>query len=97
LNTYPISKKHKTHKLQYIKTILNNNNYPPQTYQNIKTKIKNNNRTPDTTQKQKFATFTYIGTETRIITNLFKNTNIPIAYRTKNTIQHHLQQKNNTT
>jgi hypothetical protein len=44
-----------------------------------------------------FATFTYIGTETRIISNLFKNTNIHIAYRTKNTIQHHLQQKNNTT
>jgi hypothetical protein len=54
--------------IQYIKAILNNN-YPPQTYQNIKTKI--NNRTPDTPQKQKFATFTYIGTETRII-NLFK-------------------------
>jgi hypothetical protein len=36
MNTYPISKEHKTHKLQYIKTILHNNNYPPQTYQNIK-------------------------------------------------------------
>jgi hypothetical protein len=80
MNTYPISKEHKTHELQYIKTILNNNN-----------------RTPYTPQKQKFATFTYIGTETRIITNLLKNTNIHIAYRTNNTIQHHLQPKNNTT
>jgi hypothetical protein len=82
MNTYLISKEHKTHELQYTKTILNNNNYRPQTYQNVKTKI-NNNRTPDTPQKQKFATFTYIGTETRIITNLLKNTNIHIAYRTK--------------
>jgi hypothetical protein len=92
MNTYPISKEHKTHELQYIKAILNNNNYPPQTYQNIKTTKHLTHH-----KKQKFASFTYIGTETRIITNLFKNTNIHIAYRTKNTIQHHLQQKNNTT
>jgi hypothetical protein len=72
MNIYPISKEHKTHELQYIRTILHNNNYQQQTYQNIKTKIKNNNRTPDTPQKQKFATFTYIGTETRSITNLLK-------------------------
>jgi hypothetical protein len=61
MNTYPILKEHKTHELQYIKTILNNN-YPPQTYQNLKTKV-NNNITPDTPQKQIFPTFTYIGTE----------------------------------
>jgi hypothetical protein len=69
MNTYPISKEHKTHELQYIKTILHNNNYPPQTYQNIKTKMKNNNGTPESPQKQTFATFTYIGTETRTSTN----------------------------
>jgi hypothetical protein len=49
INTYPISKEHETHELQYTKTILNNNNYSPQTYQNAKIKI-NNNRTPDTTK-----------------------------------------------
>jgi hypothetical protein len=42
----------------------------------------------NTPQKQKLATFTYIGTETRIITNLFKNTNIHIAYRTKKKTQY---------
>jgi hypothetical protein len=41
------------------------------------------NTTLNTTQKQKWAKFTYIGKETRIITRLFKNTNIRIAYKTK--------------
>jgi hypothetical protein len=42
----------------------------------------NKNRKPDTQQKQKYATFTCIETETRIIANLLKNTNMHIAYRT---------------
>ena len=36
---------------------------------------------------QKWATFTYIGRETTFITNLFKKTNIKIAFQTNNTIQ----------
>jgi hypothetical protein len=39
------------------------------------------NTTPDTNRK--WATFTYIGKETRAITKLFKNTNLHIAYKTK--------------
>ena len=35
---------------------------------------------------QIFATFTYIGKETRFVTKLFKHTNVRIAYRTQNTI-----------
>jgi hypothetical protein len=51
--------------------------------------------TPNTPQKQKqkWSTFTYIGKETITITRLFKNTDIRIAYKTKNTIQSHLQPK----
>jgi hypothetical protein len=44
-------------------------------------------------QKQKWATFTYIGSQTRVITKLFKNSNIRIAYRTNNTIRNYLQNK----
>jgi hypothetical protein len=40
MNTYPISKENKYHELQHIKTILQNNNYPPQT--NLKRKEKYN-------------------------------------------------------
>jgi hypothetical protein len=40
---------------------------------------------------KKWAVFTYIGKETRIISKLFRGTSIRIAYKTKNTIQSHLQ------
>jgi hypothetical protein len=95
MNTFPISKENKNHEFKHKKTILHNINYPSQTY--LKITRMNKNRIPDTSQKQKYETFTYIGTETRIITNLFKNTNILIAYRSKSTIQNHLEPKNVTT
>jgi hypothetical protein len=60
MNTYPISKEKQNHELQSIKTILQNNNYPPHTYLNTKTRM-NRNTTSNTTQKQKWATFTYTG------------------------------------
>jgi hypothetical protein len=50
------------------------------------------NTTPDATWK--WATFTYVSKETRVITKLFKNTNLHIAYTTKNTLQKHLQLRN---
>jgi len=45
---------------------------------------------------QKWATFTYIGKETTVITNLFKKTNIKIAFRTNNTVQKLLLHKQQT-
>ena len=42
---------------------------------------------------QKWVTFTYIGKETRFITNLFRKTNIRIAFKTNNTIQKLLRHK----
>jgi hypothetical protein len=60
----------------------------------INTKKKHNKNTPpNTTQKKKWAIFTYVGTETRTITRLFKNTNLRLAFQTNNTIQNHLQPK----
>jgi hypothetical protein len=44
-------------------------------------------------EKRKWRTFTYFGKEIRPITQLFKNTNIHIAYKTNNTIRKHLQPK----
>jgi hypothetical protein len=93
MNTYPISSNNNDQKLQDMKTILQNNDYPPHAYQNIKTKPNTSNKTPNIIPKQKWATFTYIGKETRTITKVFKNINIRIAYKTKNTIQNHLQPK----
>ena len=45
----------------------------------------------------KWPTFTYIGEETSFITNLFKKTNINIAYRTNNTIRRKLMHKQQRT
>jgi hypothetical protein len=42
----------------------------------------------------KWATFTYIGKQTRFITKLFKNTNIKIAYKTQNAIGKQLHKRN---
>ena len=46
---------------------------------------------------QRFATFTYVGKETRFITKLFKHTNVRIAYRTQNTIAKLLRHHHNPT
>jgi hypothetical protein len=39
---------------------------------------------------KKWCTFTYIGKETLLITKIFKQANLQIAYRTNNTLQKHL-------
>jgi hypothetical protein len=41
--------------------------------------------------------YEYVGKETRTITRLFRNINITIAYKTKDTIQNHLQPKKSNT
>jgi hypothetical protein len=53
--------------------------------------MKKRNVTPVDTRR--WATFTNVGRETRIIAKLFRNTNIRIAYKTNNTLQKHLQTK----
>jgi hypothetical protein len=80
LNKYPITRNNKQLELQHINTILQNNNYPP--HIDINTKKKHNKNTPrNATQKKEWAIFTYVGTETRTITRLFKNTNLRIALK----------------
>ena len=50
-----------------------------------------------TTPTHKWATFTYIGKETMYITNLFRHTNINVAFRTNNTIYNRLSPTHHTT
>ena len=47
--------------------------------------------------KTKWATFTYVGPQTKHITKLFKNTNLQIAYKTNNTIQKLFTRTNTST
>jgi hypothetical protein len=74
-----------------INTILQNNNYPPNV--DINTKKKQNKHTTQYNSKEEWAIFTYVRTETRAITRLFKHTNLRIALKPNNTIQNHLQPK----
>jgi hypothetical protein len=46
-------------------------------------------------QKRKWGTFTYYGPDTRIITKLFRNSKIKVAYKIPNTIEHHLKSRDN--
>jgi hypothetical protein len=52
---------------------------------------------PNPREKQKWSTFTYTGRETTFITNIFRRTNIKIAFRTNNTIGNRLMHKQQTT
>jgi len=53
----------------------------------LKTQMfKNPQRTKPTTNTIRWATFTYYSPAIRKITNLFRNSNIRIAFRTTNTI-----------
>jgi hypothetical protein len=89
-NAYPISTEYKHNETQIMNTVLHNNGYTPLILS--RKKRKPTNIIPDATRK--WATFIYVGKETRTITKLFKNTNLHIAYKTKNTLQKHLQLKN---
>jgi glycine cleavage system aminomethyltransferase T len=90
--TYSITQENKNHELKVINEILTNNHYQHITNQNQYSKPQKQQHT--TTKTEKWATFTHHGPETRIITKLFKNTNIRTAFKTNNTIKNHLKPKN---
>jgi hypothetical protein len=66
-----------------VKHILQANKYNT-SFDNKHNKQQNRNNNPNPTNK-KWAKFTFIGKDTRIITKLFKHTNIWIAFTTKTT------------
>jgi len=91
LNTYQLHNEEYHQEENIIHNILYNNSFPihPQKPHNLKQNRKQNSPT----LKHKWATFIYIGKETTYITNIFKHSDIRIAYRTNNTIQNFLTHK----
>jgi hypothetical protein len=66
------------------------------TPQQIKKKIKPKSSTiePLTTRKVKWVTtFTYFGPFVRTITKWFRNTDLKVAFKTNNTIKHHIRER----
>ena len=80
-----------------ILTIAKNNGYPLSIINKLKTKLiarKQNQQCPTMIlHNKKWITFTYFSRIIRRITNLFKHSNLKIAYRTTNTIQQQLTEK----
>jgi len=78
---------------QKIQTIASNNNFPLHLIAKLKTQIQHKTHTTKDENK-KWATFTYHSSKIRKITNLSKQTNINIAFKSTNTIQQQTDPKN---
>jgi hypothetical protein len=82
-------------------TIAKQNGYPASKIHTLKTreinKKQNQKQQHEKTNinNQKWVTFTYFSPLIRRITNLFKNTNLKVAFRATNTIQQQLTKKEN--
>jgi hypothetical protein len=79
---------HHEHELNIIHNILHNNSSP------IKPHTPKPAQPTDPKTPQKWASFTYVGKETSYITNIFRQTDLKIAFRTKNNIGNLLTHKN---
>jgi hypothetical protein len=77
-----------------IQLIAQNNNFPQKLVQNLKQQIQHKRTGQEEHDKnKKWVTFTYYSPKVRKITNLFKHTNIRIAFKTTNTVQQLTNQK----
>jgi hypothetical protein len=90
LNTYDLEREEYEHKLIIIHNILHNNSFP---IKHQKPQIQTlAQKKPSQTPKHRWATFTYVGKETSYITNIFRQTDLRIAFHTNNTIGNLLTQ-----
>jgi len=83
LNTYDLPTGEYKGEEQIIHNILENNSFPICPQKPLSLKLRKH-REPNPTEKQKWATFTYIGRETTFITSISRRPNIKIAFRTNN-------------
>jgi len=101
--TLPLTKERRTHEWKTIQNIARNNTFPNKLITNLKQQIQRNTTHQKSDRKEninntKWATFTYYSHKVRKITNLFKQTDIKIAFKNNNTISQILGPKatNNT-
>ena len=95
LITYSINDTNKKKEYDTIKQIMRNNKYDTQISDkiistiNAKTKTQTQKETfnIETKSKTRWATFTYVGQQTKFITKLFKNTSLDIGFKTDNTTE----------
>jgi hypothetical protein len=87
IHTYPITNYAKTKELSITRDTLDNNEYNRNLSISHSKNHKHNKNTSPQHQTKKWAIFIYYGKETKEIRKLYKETNITMAFRTKNTIQ----------
>jgi hypothetical protein len=84
----PLTEEKRQAEWETIKTIARNNNYPIKCIIKLKTQMQNKTPTPDASDNNKtWASFTYHSSNVRKITNLFRQTNVNITFRSANTIR----------
>jgi hypothetical protein len=96
LNTYDLLTEDYEQGEQIIHNIPKNNSFQIRSQKPSSLKPRKQ-KEPSQIEKQKWATFTYIGRETTFFTNIFRRTNIKIAFCTNNTIGNRLMHKQQTT
>ena len=96
----PITDKSKQDEWQTILAIAKNNGYPTSMIHNLKTKLisrkqnqKRRQQKQEAASRRKWVTFTNFIPLIRRITNLFKQSNLKVAFRATNTIQQQLTGK----
>ena len=94
LLSIPTMEQEKQHEWNTIYTMAKNNGFPLRLIYILKHKINKAQLTshkPTSATQKKWITFTYHRSHIYKVTNLFGNTNLQIAFRTNNTILHHLR------
>jgi hypothetical protein len=88
--TLPISAHHRQREWKYIKQLARNNNVPMSFLTGLKCKIQQKPAIPPTPAKKdikKWASLTFFSPQIREVTNIFKNTNLRISFKSCNTLQ----------
>jgi hypothetical protein len=92
----PLSPEKEEAEWQTILTIANNNNLPIPIIKKLKAKMHNKEPTKNY-QHKKLATLTHHSSKVRKITNIFKQTDVRIAFKSTNTIHQKTTHKNHHT
>jgi hypothetical protein len=89
----PITNHAKLHEWNVICNTASNNGFPSQLIQNLSRRLTNKHKTQNvntTNNDRTWVTFTFPNPLVHKVTNLFKNTNINVVFRTTTTVYHQL-------
>jgi hypothetical protein len=83
MHSLPLTTARKQKEWETIQQIAKSNNFPQHLLHriNLQTKHRNNHRQTEDKASKTWTTFTYFSPQIRKITNLFKNTNMKIAFK----------------